>query len=125
MKQNVKFYKCEKCGNVIGLVKDTGVPVHCCGQPMKELEANVTDASKEKHVPAVTRKDGKIEIAVGEAPHPMTDEHFIEWVAVVTKKTTQRISLSPGDKPFAVACDAGDGEVYAYCNLHGLWKTNI
>lgn len=125
MKAPVAFYKCEICGNIVGLIKKGGGQLVCCGKPMTELKANTTEASLEKHIPVAVRKDGKITVQVGSVAHPMTPEHFIEWIAVVTDNGTERISLSPDDKPEAVFCDKGSADVYAYCNLHGLWKSEI
>jgi superoxide reductase len=93
---------------------------------MTELKPNTVDASVEKHVPAVTRKDGKLYIQIGSVPHPMIPEHYIEWVAVVSDKTMQRIALAPGDEPKTEVVDTGEEvDVYAYCNLHGLWKAEV
>lgn len=125
MKASVAFYRCEICGNMVGLIKNGGGQLVCCGQPMKKLEANTTDASKEKHVPVAVRKDGKIIVEVGSVPHPMTEAHLIEWIAVVSENGTERIALKANDEPKAVFCDKGAAEVYAYCNLHGLWMSAI
>lgn len=125
MKQSVKFYRCELCGNMVELVRNGGGQLVCCGKPMTELVANTTDASQEKHVPVAVRKDGKIYAEVGSVLHPMTPEHYIQWIAVVSEKGTERVFLSPQDEPKAVFCDREDAEVYEYCNLHGLWKAEI
>lgn len=125
MKSSVKFFKCEVCGNFVGLIKDGGGELTCCNQPMTELVANTVEASREKHIPVATRQDGKIIVDVGSVAHPMTPEHFIEWIAVVSDKGTERISLTPGEAPKAVFCDKADVDVYAYCNLHGLWKAEL
>ncbi|MGI6144651.1 MAG: desulfoferrodoxin [Clostridia bacterium] len=125
MKLNVKFYRCERCGNIVGLIKNGGGQLVCCGAPMVELVANTTDASGEKHVPVVQKKDGKIFVEVGSVAHPMTEKHYIEWIAVVSEKRTERKSLSPTDEPKATFCDEANAEVYAYCNLHGLWKASV
>lgn len=125
MKNEVAFFRCEICGNIVSLIKNGGGELVCCGQPMTKLVPNTTDASVEKHVPVATRKDGKITVEIGSVPHPMTEEHHIEWIAVVSENSTERISLSPGDEPKAVFTDKGSAEVFEYCNLHGLWKTDI
>lgn len=125
MKSTVSFFKCEICGNMVGLIKRGGGTLVCCGKPMTELKANSTDAAVEKHVPVVSRKDGKLYVEVGSTIHPMTEKHYIEWIAVVSEEGTQRISLSPDDEPKAVFCNVDKAEVYAYCNLHGLWKAEI
>lgn len=120
-----KFYICEHCGNIIEMVKDAGVPVMCCGQKMKELAAGTTDAALEKHVPDYKVEGNKVIVNVGSVAHPMMPEHYIEWVSLQTKQGVQRKALRPDDEPnvcFAL-CDGDEVEaVYAYCNLHGLWK---
>ena len=120
-----KFYICEHCGNIIAMVKNKGVPVMCCGQKMKELVANTTDAAQEKHVPQYKIEQNKVIVDIGSVAHPMINEHYIEWVSLQTNKGNQRKTLNPSDAPhveFAIL----DGEkveaVFAYCNLHGLWK---
>lgn len=122
----MKFYRCEHCGNIIAMVKDAGVPVVCCGQKMTELVPNTEDAAQEKHVPVYEKKSNILEVTVGSVEHPMAEEHHIEWIALQTDKGNQRKVLKPGDAPkadFALL----DGEevqaIYAYCNLHGLWKS--
>jgi superoxide reductase len=125
MKVPVAFFKCEVCGNMVGLIKNGGGQLVCCEKPMKELIANTVDASLEKHIPVATRIDGKIIVQVGSAMHPMTPEHYIEWIALVSDNGTERISLSPTDEPKAVFGDKENAEVYAYCNLHGLWKAEV
>jgi superoxide reductase len=121
----VKFYKCETCGNIITVVKSSGAPVMCCGQKMSEIVPGTTDAAVEKHVPVYEVKDGKVCVAIGSVEHPMMDAHYIEWVEIVTNAGIQRKELKPGQEPkvcFAL-CEGETVEaVYAYCNLHGLWK---
>lgn len=120
-----KFYICEHCGKMVALVKESGVPVMCCGQKMTEIIPGTTDAAVEKHVPVYTVENNIVHVMVGEVEHPMTPEHFIEWVSIQTNQGNQRKALKPGDQPeicFAL-CDGDEVEaVYAYCNLHGLWK---
>ncbi len=120
-----KFYICKHCGNIIAKVKDTGVPVICCGEPMSEIIPGTTDAAVEKHVPVWTVENGIVHVKVGSVEHPMLPEHYIEWVSLHTKQGNQRKELHPGEKPevcFAL-CEGDEVEtVYAYCNLHSLWK---
>jgi len=125
MKKAVAFYVCEVCGNMVGLIRDGGGELVCCNEPMKKLEPNTTDASKEKHVPVAVRENGKIVVSVGSVPHPMIDAHYIEWIAIVSDEGTERTALQPGDEPKAVFCDRQDVDVYAFCNIHGLWKSSI
>ena len=121
----MKFYRCSHCGQIIAIVKETGVPVVCCGEPMVEVIPGTTDASLEKHVPVFTVEGNKVQVSVGSAAHPMLPEHYIEWVAIQTKFGNQRKQLSPGDEPkvcFSI-CEGDEVKaVYAYCNLHSLWK---
>ena len=122
-----RFYICEHCGNIIGMVKDSGVPVVCCGQKMKKLEPGTVEASTEKHIPVVKVEGNLVKVEVGSVAHPMTPEHSIEWVYLQTDKGGQRKCLKPGSKPevtFAITDDKPIA-VYAYCNIHGLWKTDI
>jgi superoxide reductase len=124
----MKFYRCEICGNIVTKLNDSGVPVVCCGQPMKELEPGVTDAAQEKHVPTVTVEGNSIKVQVGEVEHPMLEEHFIQFIALETTNGCQIKYLKPGEKPAAEFILA-EGEsaiaAYEYCNLHGLWKKEI
>ena len=78
----VKYYICKHCGNIVEKVKDKGVPVICCGEPMQELKAGVTDAAVEKHVPVYTVEGNYVHVVVGETKHPMLEEHFIEWITL-------------------------------------------
>lgn len=121
----MKLYHCPYCGQIIAIVNETGVPVVCCGKPMKEIVPGTVDASLEKHVPVFEVKDGIINVTVGAALHPMTEDHYIEWIAVETKNGNQRKTLKPGEEPkasFALLENDEVVAVYAYCNLHSLWK---
>ena len=120
-----RFFVCETCGNIIAMVKPSGVPVMCCGKKMKEIVPNTTDAAQEKHVPVWTKEGNLVKVQVGSVAHPMIPAHYIEWVSLQTKAGNQRKALSPEQAPeVAFAITEGDEveAVYAYCNLHGLWK---
>ena len=122
-----KFYICEHCGNIVGLIKDAGVPMMCCGQKMTKLEPGVVEASHEKHIPVAKVEGNLVTVEIGSIAHPMTEEHSITWVYLQTDKGGQRKCLAPGEEPkvtFALA-DEKAVAVYAYCNLHGLWKTEL
>ena len=121
----LKVYICEHCGNIVMKVKDQGVPVMCCGQKMKELIPGTTDAAAEKHVPTYQVQGNLVQVTVGSVEHPMLPAHDIEWIALKTKQGVQLKELKPDEKPAAVfsLADADEvEEVYAYCNLHSLWK---
>ncbi len=114
------------CGNVVVKLVDSKVPLMCCGKKMEELVPNTVDASNEKHVPVVTRLDNNtIKVEVGSVAHPMEAEHHIAFIYVETDKGGIKVDLT--DKPEAVIAlgDAKAIAVYEYCNLHGLWKTEL
>ena len=124
---NTKYYICEKCGNVIEKIDDSGVPVVCCGQKMTPIVAGTVEASREKHIPVATVEGNVVRVAVGSVEHPMAEKHSILWVELKTSKGVQRKNLVVGEPPvvsFALV-DETPLEVYAYCNLHGLWKAEI
>ena len=124
MKQS--YYICEHCGAVVSVIQGSGASLSCCGRKMQPLAAGTVDASREKHVPVWERHDGVVTVRVGEAPHPMQPEHFIPWIALETAGGMQLRELHPGEAPEAAFCLAEDEAVvavYAYCNLHGLWKS--
>lgn len=123
MKQ--KFYVCEHCGNIITKVKDSGVPVFCCGQKMKEMVPGTTDAAVEKHVPVYEVEGNVVNVKVGSVEHPMQPEHYIQWIVVETNQGVQIKYLEPEQPPVA-SFELAEGEevvaVLEFCNLHGLWK---
>ncbi len=121
------FYRCNHCGNLVTKIHDSKVPIICCGEPMEGLVVGSVDASKEKHVPVVTRNGDTLTVQVGSTPHPMVEEHYIQWIFVRTENGGQLRYLKPGMEPSAVF-DTGKDKpvaVYEYCNIHGLWKTDL
>jgi superoxide reductase len=157
MSENL-FYRCDKCGNIVALIKSGEGTLTCCGQEMTRLQANSTDAAREKHVPVLEVASGRLMVTVGSVAHPMTAEHLIEWIAMVADEKIEIVHLKPGMEPKAeFAYFAGNDETsftgendeivpnceahscnfvfsdkttknvvaYAYCNLHGLWKTAL
>jgi superoxide reductase len=106
-------------------VKETAVPVVCCGQPMNLLTPNTTDAANEKHVPVVSQEGNVVTVKVGSVTHPMLDVHYIEWIVLETTNGYQVKNLKPGQEPEATFVLAEGEEVvnaYEYCNLHSLWS---
>ena len=123
-----KFYICEHCGNIVGKIHDAGVPLVCCGQKMKELVPGTVEASTEKHIPVASVEGSMVNVTVGAVEHPMTEEHFIQWVYLKTTSGGQRKTLTPGSAPavsFSLTGDDKPLSVYAYCNLHGLWMSEL
>ncbi len=125
MSKHQKFFRCSICGNLVGLVHNGGGPLVCCGKPMDVLEANTTDAAQEKHVPVISVEGNTVHVCVGSTPHPMGEEHSIEWIYLETSKGGQRKSLPKNQSPeacFALTEDEEPRAAFAYCNLHGLWS---
>lgn len=122
--QKLQIYKCEVCGNIVEVIH-TGVgQLVCCGQPMKLYGANTVDAAAEKHAPVLEKIDGGYKVKVGSIPHPMEENHYIEWVELIADNKAYREFLSPGESPEAVfLIDASEVTAREYCNLHGLWKS--
>lgn len=125
--KETKFFICEKCGNIVEKIENSGVSIVCCGQKMTELVPGVVEASREKHIPEVKVAGNKIDVLVGAVIHPMSNEHNISWIYLKTDKGGYRRDLLPTDEPFAefYLADEKPIAVYAYCNLHGLWMKEI
>ena len=118
-----QVFKCNKCGLLIEVLQPGAQP-HCCGEEMVLLTANTVDAAKEKHVPVLSSTALGTQVIVGATEHPMTKEHYIEWIEVLNGEYVNRLYLSPGQQPraeFYLHRQAGL-VVRAYCNLHGLWQ---
>ena len=121
-----RFFICKHCNNILGLIHNSGVPMVCCGEVMSELEPNTQEAATEKHLPVVERDGNLVRVKVGSVAHPMTEDHSIVWVYLETEQGGQRKALK--DTPetcFALTDDDQPVAAYAFCNLHGLWKTSI
>ena len=126
MDETRQFYWCEICGNLVELILDGDGELVCCGEPMKLLTGNTTDAATEKHVPVCTRDGNKLHVVVGSVAHPMVEAHYIQWICVAQANRTYRAALKPGQAPEADFMIAdGPATVYEYCNLHGLWKVDV
>ena len=121
----MKFYRCKRCGQMVAIVEKKGCPIMCCGEAMEEIVPGTSDGAAEKHVPVYEVKDNMVYVTVGSVEHPMTEEHYIQWIAIQTKQGNQRKALKPYDPPKAcfALCEGDEVlSVYAYCNLHSLWK---
>ena len=123
MTRQRQVYLCEVCGNMVEILRAGGGTLVCCDQPMTLQEENTTDAAREKHVPVVERIGGQLKVTVGSVPHPMNDDHYIEWIEISSGASTMHEHFAPGDAPEAsFPAPEGDVTVRAYCNLHGLWR---
>lgn len=124
MKQ-IRFYKCPVCGNIIELVEGDIKNIRCCGKEMELINANTVDAAVEKHVPVYKVEGDSLVVTVGEVEHPMIEEHYIMWVLLVSENRKYRVELKPNDKPIVKLPYVKGATLYAYCNLHGLWKNEV
>lgn len=126
MAKKLEMYKCSICGNIVEVVIEGAGELACCGQPMNLLKANSTDAAGEKHVPFFVKKDNELEIRIGSVLHPMTDEHYIQFIEVNSEdgRYVKRKYLYPTEEPVfnLRGYDIGDLTAREYCNLHGLWE---
>lgn len=122
-----KFLLCKHCGNIVAMIRDNGVLIHCCGEPMEEIHPGTASASQEKHQPIYRIEGGTVHVSVGEVAHPMTPEHYIEWICMETEHGIQYARLTPADKPEAKFSLCPGDEVrgvYAFCNQHELWRNS-
>ena len=126
MTKRMEIYKCEVCGNIVEVLHEAGGILVCCGEPMKLQEEQTADASTEKHVPVVEEVEDGIVVKVGSVPHPMTEEHYIEWIQLITPdgKHSPRHFLKPGEEASTKVKMKLGGDVIAreYCSVHGLWR---
>jgi superoxide reductase len=126
MTQKKQIYRCNICGNIVEVINNGKGTLVCCGQEMELLEENTVDASKEKHVPVIEKTESGLKVKVGSVPHPMEEEHYIEWIELIVDGNSYRKLLKPHDLPeaeFLVSGNLENIEARAYCNLHGLWKS--
>lgn len=124
MTKRLEIYKCEVCGIIVEIIHEGGGELVCCNQPMKLMEENMVDAALEKHVPVIEKTEDGIKVKVGSVPHPMVEEHYIEWIELIADGRACRKFLNPGDEPEALfKIEAQTITAREYCNLHGLWKS--
>ena len=121
----VRFFICNHCGNIIAMIKNHGVPIKCCGENMQEIIPGKSEGALEKHIPVYRIEGETVAVSVGEAEHPMTPEHYIDWVCIETEDGFQLKQLNPNMPPH-ISFNISKGDtvkaVYAFCNQHGLWK---
>ena len=123
-----KFYLCTVCGNLFGVINDSGVNPVCCAKDMRELIPNTSDGAGEKHVPVILRDKNAVIVKVGSAAHPMLPAHYIQWITIIHGDKTQRAVLNPGEAPeasFTLDSEEGPVTAYEYCNIHGLWTAEV
>ncbi len=124
----MNYYLCGKCGNIAELIRDGGHAMFCCGEKMRPLDEEGMIGPAEKHLPMCECKDGLVTVSVAKTAHPMSEEHYIGWIALTTDKGVQRKAFVPSDSPraeFPILKGERPREVYAFCNLHGLWRKKL
>ncbi len=126
MPSRLEVYKCTHCGNIVEVLHGGKAPLICCGEPMKQLREGQTDGASEKHVPVIEKTENGYKVTVGSVAHPMTEEHWIEWIELIADGISYKKFLNPGEAPVAEFCVKAD-KVTAreFCNLHGLWKAEL
>ena len=122
--ERTQIYRCNVCGNIVEVLHAGVGQLVCCGQPMGLLSEKTEDVGREKHVPVVEKTGKGVKVKVGSIPHPMEEQHYIEWIEVIAGGRVYRKFLNPGEKPEAeFEIVAEDVVAREYCNLHGLWRT--
>ena len=125
MTQLTQIYKCNVCGNIVEVLHEGGGKLVCCGEPMELLMEKTEDVGQEKHVPVIEKTETGIRVKVGSIPHPMEEDHYIEWIEIIVDGKSYREFLKPGDQPeaeFNIDREAEEIKAREYCNIHGLWK---
>lgn len=121
----MKFFKCNKCGQLLISVNEKSEEVTCCGEKARLLRAGEVDGALEKHIPAYTLEENKLDVRIGEVAHPMEEDHYIEFVVYEYNEGFETFKLKPGAEPRAIFVNKGPGTLYEYCNKHGLWKKDV
>jgi superoxide reductase len=124
MTKRNEVYKCNICGNIVDVLHEAAGELFCCGKPMELMKEKTEDQGQEKHVPVVESTESGTTVRVGSVPHPMENEHYIEWIEIIADGKTSRKFLKPGEQPEAIFKNIADNaKVREYCNIHGLWIT--
>ncbi len=128
--RKMRFYKCQTCGQMVMKIKNTGASLICCGKPMLEIEPMTSkdEMMNEKHIPEYAYLNNVLRVWVGEIPHPMTDEHYIEWILVETNKGYHMKKLKvdrSAEATFKLEEDEKPLAIYTYCNIHSLWELDL
>lgn len=121
-----EVYTCPVCGNVIEVIRSGGGTLVCCNVEMERHEPNSLDAAAEEHIPVAEAIEGGLRVQVGRQPHPMGEQHHIEWIELSADRRRWRHYLRPDDQPATVFRFSDDPpsawSVRAACCLHGLWQ---
>jgi len=115
-----KVFECKECKAQVMTFNEE--KMNCCGKEMVELIPNSVDAAFEKHVPTYEVVDEKVKVKVN---HVMEEEHYIEWIAYVEENNHDVRYFEPymtAETDFKYVKGA---KLYAYCNKHGLWMSEV
>ena len=120
----MEIHKCEICGNIVEMTHGGAGELVCCGKPMVKMEEKTADMATEKHVPVIEKNGDGYRVTVGSTLHPMADDHYIEWIELISGDSIYRKHLKPGMDPVADFMIGDIAEVHAreYCSIHGLWR---
>ncbi len=126
MTKKNQIYKCEICGNIVEMLHEGSGELVCCGEKMNLINPKKEEVGTEKHLPVMERNDNKIEVKIGHTEHPMQEDHYIEWIEIITPQKNYRKNLKPTDKPFASFTIKEEIlKIRSYCNVHGLWEISL
>ena len=109
----------------MAVIRDKGVPIYCCGEEMQELIPGTTEASGQKHIPVYEIEGNIVHVTVGSVDHPMTQEHYISFLAQVTSDRLEVVKLYPEQDCAVRFPKMRGGKLYYYCNQHGLFEFKI
>lgn len=124
MTEKRQIYKCSICGNIVEVLHTGAGQLVCCGKPMDLQQEKTDDTGQEKHAPVIEKTETGIKVKVGSVPHPMEENHYIEWIEITADGALYRKFMKPGSSPEAdFEIKAEKTEARIYCNLHGLWKS--
>lgn len=125
MKEDIKFYTCLECGNIVEIIEKNSDNLTCCGKQLQKMSVNSIDASIEKHVPVYEKVEDEIVVRVGEIEHPMQKDHYIMWIAQVSENRITKVTLYPEQGTDTRFKYIPNSKLYAYCNKHGLWTSTV
>jgi superoxide reductase len=128
MTKRLEMYKCNHCGNIVQIFVGDGAPLVCCGEEMALLEEFTDDVTTEKHVPYIEEIEDGYRVRIGKnQDHPMIEKHYIMWIELIVGNRIYRKELLPHEEPEAIFKIEKADQVIAreYCNIHGLWVSNL
>ena len=115
--KRTRFAVCPQCGNVI-TAADTA-QVSCCGRMM---ELVLPPKADEKHFPKVEKVDGELCITFD---HPMSKEHFIRFVCMITYDRMILVRLYPEQDALVHMPYVRMANLVWGCSCDGLMNINL